>query len=465
MKIYNTLSKKKETFQPLNKNLVGLYTCGPTVYNYAHIGNLKTYIFEDILKRALLYNGYNIKHVMNITDVGHLTSDEDEGEDKIDVAVKREKKTPAQIAQFYTDAFKEDISRLNILPPDIWCKATEHIADMIELIKKIEKNGYSYIGKNGNVYFDTSKFKNYGKLAKLDLESLKAGARAEIDEEKKHPRDFVLWFSTKGSKFKGHILKWGSPWGEGWPGWHIECSAMSMKYLGESFDIHCGGVDHIPIHHTNEIAQAESATSKKWVNYWLHGEFLIMKRGKMAKSAGGFVTLKTLTSENYSPLAFRYMCLNTHYRKKQNFDWKGLKSAQNALSTLKENIRIIEQTDNAGTKKTEGYGKKFLEAVNDDLNMPKALEIVWKLIRDEKRIANKDKMKILKDFDKVLGLDLGKTDKEEISKEIAGLINKREEYRKTKQWNKADQVRKQLLEKGIILQDTSEGTIWKKKDN
>jgi len=466
MRIYNTLTRKKEEFRPIEKDSVGLYTCGPTVYNYAHIGNLRTYIFEDIFKRVLLYNDYNVKHVMNITDVGHLTSDEDEGEDKIDVAVKREKKTPGEIAAFYTKAFKEDLSRLNILQPDIWCKATEHIADMIKLTQKIEKNGYSYIGKNGNVYFDTGKFANYEKFAGLDLENLQSGARTEIDKEKKHPRDFVLWFSTKGSKFKGHILKWNSPWGEGWPGWHIECSAMSMKHLGEHFDVHCGGIDHIPIHHTNEIAQSEAATGKKWVNYWLHGEFLVMKQDKMAKSAGNFVTLKTLIESKYEPLAYRYMCLNTHYRKKLNFDWEGLESAQNALSTLKENIRILKETDDTKTdqEKTASYKAKFLKAINDDLNMPKALEAVWKLIREEKNIAGKDKLKILTDFDKVLGLNLGKAESTtKISKEIAELINKREEYRKQKNWARADLMRDKLLEKGIVLQDTAKGVIWKKK--
>ncbi len=467
MKIHNTLTRKKEEFKPIKKDSVGLYTCGPTVYNYAHIGNLRTYVFEDILKRVLLYNGYNVKHIMNITDVGHLTSDEDEGEDKIDVAVQREQKTPQQIADFYTQAFKEDLSKLNILEPEIWCKATEHVSDMIKLIQKIEKNGYSYIGKNGNVYFDTSNFAGYGNLANLDFESLNTMARTEIDKDKKHPRDFVLWFSIKGSKFKGHILKWTSPWGEGWPGWHIECSAMSMKYLGEHFDIHCGGVDHIPIHHTNEIAQSESATGKKWVNYWLHGEFLLMKEGKMAKSAGNFVTLKTLIDENYDPSAFRYMCLNTHYRKKMNFAFEGLDSAQNTLSTLIENIRILQEKQEGETRqgKVEDYKKKFLEVINDDLNMPKALDVIWKLIRDEKNISNQDKYGMLLDFDKVLGLGLGGIEEKlQIPQEISDLIQKREEYRKKKDWKKADEARKELLDKGFILQDTSTGTILKKNN-
>ena len=466
MKIYNTLPRKKEVFKPIKKDYIGLYTCGPTVYNYAHIGNLRTYIFEDILKRVLLYNSYKVKHVMNITDVGHLTSNEDKGEDKMDIAAKREKKTPEEIATFYTQAFKKDLLKLNILEPDIWCKATEHISDMVKLVERIEKNGYSYVGKNGNVYFDTSKFKNYGNLAKLDLKSLKAGARTEIDEEKKHPGDFVLWFSTKGSKFKGHILKWDSPWGEGWPGWHIECSAMSMKYLGEHFDIHCGGIDHVSIHHTNEIAQSESATGKKWVNYWLHGEFLVMKKGKMAKSKGGFVTLNTLIEENYDPLAFRYMCLNTHYRKKMNFAFEGLDSAQNTLSTLRENIRMLKEKDDGETKQGEikDYREKFLKAINDDLNIPKTLDVIWKLIRDEKNISNQDKYEMLLEFDKILGLDLDKVRLSiKIPKEISDLIKKREEYRKKKEWGKADQIRNQLLKEGIILQDTSKGTIWRRK--
>ncbi len=471
MKIQNTLTKEKEVFEPINKQQVGFYTCGPTVYNYAHIGNLRTYIFEDILKRVLLYNNYNVNHVMNITDVGHLTSDEDEGEDKMDLAVKREEKTPEQIADFYTKAFKEDLSNLNILEPNIWCKATEHVADMIKLIQRIEKNGYSYIGKNGNVYFDTGKFADYGKFAGLDLENLQAGARTEIDEEKRHPRDFVLWFSIKGSKFKGHILKWNSPWGEGWPGWHIECSAMSMKYLGEQFDIHCGGVDHISIHHTNEVAQAEAATGKKWVNYWLHGEFLIMKEGKMAKSKEEFITLKTLIDKNYDPLAYRYMCFNTHYRKKLNFDWEGLDSAQKTLLTLRETVKIIKEPateDSAGREtkkdKVETYIERFREAVNNDLNMPKALEVIWTLLRNEKDISNQDKYKLLLEFDKVMGLDLDKIETTaKIPKEINNLIQKREEYRKQKNWAKADEMRDRLLEKGIVLQDTAEGVIWKRR--
>lgn len=465
MRIYNTLSRKKDIFRPIKEGFVGIYTCGPTVYNYAHIGNLRTYIFEDILKRVLLYKGYKVKHVMNITDVGHLTSDEDEGEDKIDVAARRAKKTPKDIADFYTQAFKKDIWSLNILEPDIWCKATEHIPDMIELIKRIERNGYSYLGKNGNVYFDTSKFSGYGNLAKQNLEDLKAGARIEVDEGKKHPRDFVLWFSTKGSKFKGHILKWDSPWGEGWPGWHLECSAMSMKYLGEHFDIHCGGVDHIPIHHTNEIAQSEAATGKKWVNYWVHGEFLLMKRGKMAKSTGDFLTLRALIEKNYDPLAYRYMCLITHYRKKLNFAFEGLESAQKALSTLRENIRVLKERKEGEThpRRIEEYREKFLRAINDDLNMPKALEIIWKLIREEKNISSRDKYELLLQFDKALGLNLDKVELSvEIPEEIGELIRRRQAYRDKKDWESADKIREEIKKKGYIIEDTPHGVRCKK---
>ena len=279
IKLFNTLTRKKENFKPIKKGYVSMYACGLTVYNYAHIGNLRTYVFEDILKRVLIYNGLRVQHIMNITDVGHLTSDEDSGEDKLELGAKREGKSPQEIANFYTLAFKDDLKKLNIIPPDLWCKATDYIQEQISLIKRLEEKGYTYIGKNGNVYFNTKKFKNYGKLAKLNLKN-DVRSRAGEDLNKKNPRDFVLWFSLRGSKFKGHLLQWDSPWGRGFPGWHVECSAMSMKYLGDRFDIHCGGIDHISVHHTNEIAQSEAATGKKWVNYWIHGNFLVMDKGK-----------------------------------------------------------------------------------------------------------------------------------------------------------------------------------------
>jgi len=456
MKLYNTLTRKKEEFKPIKKT-VGLYTCGPTVYFYAHIGNMKTYIFEDILKRTLLYNKFKVNHVMNITDVGHLTSDADEGEDKMDLAVKREKKTPKQIANFYSKEFFNDIKLLNILPPNKKPKATDHIKEMINTIKKIEKNGYTYIGKNKNVYFNTSKFKNYGKLAKLKLEEQKT---KEKDPNKKNQRDFVLWFSETGSKFKGHLQVWDSPWGRGWPGWHIECSAMSMKYLGYQFDIHCGGEDHIPVHHTNEIAQSEAATGKQWVKYWLHGAFLVLKE-KMSKSKGNIMRLKDLIEEGYSPLDYRYLVLTAHYRSNLTFTKEALEGAKNSLNSLKNKIKEIKE--NPTSKKTKNtYKKDFLNAINDDLNTPIALSVLWAVTKD-KQLGNKEKLTLIKDFDKVLGLNLTEFKKETISKDIKDLIQKREKARKEKDFKKADKIRDSLLKKGIILEDSKNGVRWKKK--
>ena len=394
---------------------------------------------------------------MNITDVGHLTSDEDTGEDKMDLAVKREHKTPEQIADFYTKEFLRDLKLLNIIPPDKTPKATEHIKDMINLIKKIEKNGYTYIGKNKNVYFDTSKVKDYGKLAKLKLNKQKT---KEKDSNKKNQRDFVLWFSETGSKFKDHLQVWDSPWGKGWPGWHIECSAMSMKYLGDQFDIHCGGEDHIPVHHTNEIAQSEAATGKQWVKYWLHGAFLVLK-GKMSKSKGNFIRLQDLIGEGYSPMDYRYFVLTAQYRSTLKFTKEGLDSAKNSLESLKNKIKEIKE--NPISKKTKNnYKKEFLNAINDDLNIPIALSILWTAIKDN-QLGNKEKLTLVKDFDKVLGLNLTEFKKETISKEIEELIQKREKARKEKDFKSADKIRNELNKKGIILEDSQNGVNWKKK--
>lgn len=464
LKLYNTLSRKKELFKSINKKEVGLYTCGITAYNYAHIGNLRTYLFEDILKRTLLYNKLKVKHVMNITDVGHLTDDEDEGEDKIEETAKKEKKSPKQISEFYANAFFENLKDLNIIKPDIKCKASEHIPDMLNLIKKIEKNGYTYKGKNGNIYFDTSKFKEYGKLAKLKLEDLKAGSRTEIDPNKKHPRDFVLWFSLQGTKFKGHLQKWNSEFGEGFPGWHIECSAMSMKYLGDNFDIHCGGIDHIPVHHTNEIAQAEAATRKKWVNYWLHGEFLVLDKAKMSKSEGNFITLKTLTDKGYSPMDYRYLILNTHYRKPLTFAYSALESAKNAYDKLK-NIILELKTKKDSKKSKNNYEKEFLESINDDLNMPKALSVLWSVLRDSK-LGSKEKLDLAYKFDKVLGLSLKEIKEEKIPKEIKDLAEKRLKARKEKDWEASDKLRDKIKSKGYEIKDSKEGySVQKHKEN
>lgn len=455
--LYNTLTRKKEKFEPINPPHVGIYTCGPTVYNYAHIGNLRTYIFEDILKRVLLYNGYIVKHVMNITDVGHLTSDADEGEDKIEREAKKERRSAWEIAEFYTEAFKRDIRKLNIIEPDIWCKATEHIKDFIDLILILENKGYTYKTSDG-IYFDTSKIPDYGKLAGQDLESLLPGARVEYNPEKKNPTDFALWkFSPKDVKRQ---MEWDSPWGIGFPGWHIECSVMSTKYLGQPFDIHCGGIDHIPIHHTNEIAQSEAAYDKPMAKYWLHGEFLVMGDKKMAKSEGNFVTLSDLEEKGYHPLAYRYFCLTAHYRTPLRFTWTALEGAQRALNRLYENMKKYPKKDVEFHKE---YEEEFHKAINDDLDMPKALAITWELIRDENIPPEVKRVTLLK-FDKVLGLSLDNPPeiKIEVPEEILQLLEERELARKNKDWKKADEIREEIKKRGYIIEDTPQGPRIKK---
>lgn len=464
---FNTLARKKEKFIPLEKGKVKMYCCGPTVYLYAHIGNFRTYVFEDVLRRVLEFNGFKVEHVMNITDVGHLISDADTGEDKMEVGAKRERKTVWEIAEFYAKVFFEDAERLNMLKPTVICKATDHISDMIELIQKLEKKSYTYIIDDG-VYFDTSKLKDYGKLTGMDFErlneTLKAGARVEFNPQKRNITDFGLWlFSPKDKKRQ---MEWDSPWGVGFPGWHIECSAMSMKHLGENFDIHCSAIDHIPIHHTNEIAQSEGATGKKVVNYWLHGAFLVFgEKTKMAKSKGEIITVQNLVKEGFDPLAFRYLCLTAHYRSELIFTWESLQAAQNALFTLREHMRkLSENLENEikRTLKTEEYKREFLEAVNDDLNMPKALTIVWKLVRDEKEVSNREKYELLLEFNKVLALDLTReVTEEKLPKEVEELIRKREEARRVKDWGTADNIREQLKAMGIIIEDTPQGVKWR----
>jgi cysteinyl-tRNA synthetase len=456
--LFNTIKRKKEEFKPINDKKVGLYTCGPTVYNFAHLGNLRTYVFEDILKRVLIYNGYKVKHVMNITDVGHLTSDQDEGEDKMDLAIKREKKDPQEIARLYTEAFKNNLKELNIIEPDIWCQATEHIQEQIELIKQLQKRGYTYETSQA-VYFDISKFPRYGQLSGQKIEEKKQGAREDvvIDKEKKNPQDFVLWFKLTG-RFKNHIQHWPSPWQEGFPGWHIECSAMSMKYLGETFDIHCGGIDHIGVHHTNEIAQSEAATGKSpWVKYWLHGEFLLLDKDKMAKSADGFITLSTLKEKGVNSLAYRLLCLQTHYRSKMNFSWDSLTAAQNALNSLCEKISELGGTE--GNLKE--FEKRFEKAINDDLDMPKAVSILWDVIKSDKPDGAK-KNTLLK-FDKVLGLGLDKVKPLKIPEEIKMLADSREKARISKDYKKADEIRIELEKLGYQIEDTARGPKIKKK--
>jgi len=459
-KLYNTLTRKKEIFKPLKDKKVGLYTCGPTCYWFAHIGNLRTYIFEDILKRVLIYNGYKVKHVMNITDVGHLVSDQDVGEDKILIAAKRERKTAKEIARFYERAFKRDLKRLNILEPDVWVRATETIRDQIELIKILEKKGFTYIIEDG-VYFDTSKLKKYGRLWPKKMEIL-PGARVEIVSGKKNPTDFALWKFAKERK----EMVWDSPWGKGFPGWHTECVVMSKKFLGIPFDIHCGGIDHILIHHTNEIAQAEAAFSKILARYWLHGEFLMVEGKKMAKSFGNIYTLDDLIKRGFDPLAFRYFCLGAHYRSKLNFTFDALRSAQNALENLYQKVREIKSAGNEQRTKSnkERYQKKFLDFINDDLNIPKALALMWNLIGDQK-ISNQEKYEILLDFNKIFGLNLEKIKRPRIPKEIKELVKIRENYRKRGEFKKADEIREKIKEMGYWIEDTKKGSKIKKIKN
>ncbi len=451
IKLYNTLNRKIEDFNPLKKGKVGIYACGPTVYNYAHIGNLRTYVFEDILKRVLQYNGYKVKHIMNITDVGHLTGDGDHGEDKIAKGAEREGKTAWEIAKFYTLAFQKDLKDLNILPPNKFPKATDNIKEQIALIKKLEQKGFTYKTGDG-IYFDTSKLNDYGKLAQLHKQELKAGARIEMGE-KKNITDFALWkFSPAGQKRQ---MEWKSPWGVGFPGWHIECSAMSAKYLGQPFDIHCGGIDHIPVHHTNEIAQSEAANDKPLANYWLHGEFILAGENKMAKSTGNFVTLQTLKEHSVSPLAYRYLLLQTHYRKQLTFSWEALAAAQNGLNHL---YNIVRSWEKAGVGCAE-YEQKFLDALNNDLDTPGAMAIMWDLIKNPIFPPSSKKRTVLK-FDKVLGLGLAnlKKEKNSIPTEIQILIAERDGARFSKNWKKSDELRKKIETAGYTVEDTPDGT-------
>lgn len=449
LKFYNTLTRKKEKFVPLKKARVGIYGCGPTVYWYQHIGNLRRYIFEDILVRTLLFDNFKIKHVINVTDVGHLTSDADEGEDKVESAARKEGKTARGISEYYFKVFLEDLKKLNFTEPDVWPKATEHIKEQIELIKSLEKKGFTYRTSDG-IYFDTSKFRDYAKFARLNVEGLQAGKRINLGE-KKNKTDFALWkFSEKEGVRQ---QEWDSPWGVGFPGWHIECSAMSSKYLGKQFDIHTGGVDHINVHHTNEIAQSEASFGKSpWVKYWLHCNHLVLKKGKMSKSAGEIIRLENLKEKGYSAMEFRYLCLLTHYRKRIDFNFKMMDSAQTAYKKLKK--RISEFKDDKKINKR--YLKEFENAIEDDLNLPRAIQVLWKFVRDEKAIG---KIKTIKKMEGVLGLDLLKEDKIKIPKEIQKLVTERENCRRKKDWVCADKIRNKLEDKGWSVEDIGEESV------
>ncbi len=474
LELFNTMGKQMQPFTPINGNTVGFYGCGPTVYNYAHIGNLRAFVFQDVLKRSLSWLGYPVTHVMNITDIGHLAGDSDEGEDKMVKTAQERGQSVLEIAQFYTDAFFIDMDRLNIERPTIICKATDHVQDMIDLIKRLEDNGHTYMA-GGNLYYDISTFPDYGKLARLNMDDLKAGARIDVDHNKRNPYDFVLWFTK--SKFENQALTWESPWGRGYPGWHIECSAMSMKYLGEQFDIHTGGIDHISIHHTNEIAQSEGATGKQWVRYWLHNEFLVMDKGKMSKSAGNFLTLQTLVDQGYHPLDYRYFLLGGHYRSQLTFSWESVESAKNARKNVVQRIaRLLETSgdysaDPRSNSAVATYLDRFRQAIEQDLSTPRALAELQGMIRDTKA-PPEAVCAAVREMDKVLGLqlieeaiELNKASgqaRAESDPRIDRLVQERAEAKKAKNFARADEIRNLLKNEGVLLEDSPAGTIWKR---
>ena len=460
MKLYNTLNKKVEKFIPNNKDLVTLYTCGPTVYHYAHIGNLRTYIFEDILEKGLEYIGYNVKRCMNITDVGHMSSDADTGEDKMVKGAQREHKTVYEIADFYTKAFFDDCDKLNIRKPKIVEKASEHIDIYIKMVSKLLNDGYAYIS-NGNVYFDISKAKDYYKLSGKNPDELIIGAREDVTEDihKKNPYDFGLWFTI--SKFENQAMKWDSPWGVGYPGWHIECSGLSINYLGEYLDIHCGGVDNIFPHHTNEIAQSEAYLGHKWCNYWLHGEHLNDSTGKMSKSKGEFLTVSLLESKGYNPLAYRFFCLQSHYRNQLVFSYEALDKANNTYNKLLNKIKNIKEDGNVDNDIVKKYQDKFKDAISNDLNTSLMLTCLYDILKED--TTDNTKLEIIKDYDKVLSLNLLNNEKK-LDEELIKYINEKLEERKlakqNKDYEKADNIRKELESKNIKIKDTREGTIY-----
>jgi cysteinyl-tRNA synthetase len=459
--LYDTYTRSLREFAPINHSIadspavVGMYTCGPTVYDYAHIGNLRTYVFEDILKRTLLYNGYQVKHVMNITDVGHLVSDADSGEDKMEKGSRRSGKSAWEIAEFYAQEFKRDLECLNIIQPSIWCKATDHIDEQINFIECIENKGYTYRTSDG-IYFDTTKLSDYGYLARINIEGIQAGSRIEMGE-KHNSTDFALWkFSPPDQKRQ---MQWDSPWGIGFPGWHIECSAMSAKYLGTYFDIHCGGEDHINIHHPNEIAQTEACYGTRLANFWMHGYFLQLDDEKMAKSSGDFLRLPALNDRGYDPLAYRFFCLSAHYRAKLNFNWESLAGASKSLDRL----RLIAYEWGEPGIIDEEYAQQFLAQINDDLNMPRAVAVVWDLVKKELPPSAKKATLLL--FDRVLGLRLAdwKPIEEVIPDEINNLLQQRQQARLEKRWKDADILRDQITSAGFDIEDTPQGPRLKSR--
>lgn len=453
---YNTLTHSKEKFSPINKEEVRIYSCGPTVYKDATIGNMRTNIFQDTLRRTLEYNGLKVKQAMNITDVGHLVSDGDEGEDKMIKSARQEGKEPLEIANYYTKLFFKDLENLNIEIPEIICRATDNIEDMLKAVEDLVKRGYAYETSSA-IYFDISKLDKYPILSNLDIENQKAGARVEVDKEKRNPHDFAVWIKAP----ENHLMKWNSLWGPSYPGWHIECSVMSKKYLGEVFDIHTGGIDLIPTHHENEIAQSKGMCGKIPANYWMHGEFLLINGGKMSKSLGNVYLLQDIIDRGYEPLVYKLFCYSIQYRKKINFTWEGMDSAKISLDRLRETYqKHLNGTDEIDENILEQYKNNFNEAINDDLNMPVAMSVVWELAKRPEK--SKKVSQLLKDFDRVLGLKIDEYKKQNIPDEIKELLKQREEARKNKDWSESDKLRDIIKEKGYIVKDSKEGQTIEK---
>jgi len=457
LKLYNTLSRKKEPFKAIDGNRVRMYSCGPTVYYYAHIGNLRAYLFMDNLRRVLKYNGYELLHAMNITDVGHLESDADEGEDKMAKAAKRENKDPYEIAKFYTEKFMIDLDKLNINKPEVICKATDHIKEMEEYVLKIMENGYAYETKD-TIYFDTSKLDKYGVLSNINIDEQKAGARVEFDTEKRNVTDFALWIKAP----ENHIMKWDSFWGKCYPGWHIECSAMGRKYLGEHFDIHTGGIDHIPIHHENEIAQSKGCTGQIPANWWMHCEFLLIDGGKMSKSLNNVYIISDLEAKGFTAMDYRMFNFTSHYRNKLNFTWDSLEAAKIALTRLRESYkRQADGTENVADSVIEEYEVKFEEAINDDLNMPQAMSVVWEVAKNP--VKSTKFAELLRKFDEVLGFKLDSKEELELPDEVKKIVEERKIARENKEWAKSDELRDALNEMGYIVKDSKTGMEILKK--
>jgi cysteinyl-tRNA synthetase len=471
LSLYNTASRKQEPFEPLHPGVVNVYCCGPTVYHFAHIGNLRTYVFEDLLRRTLDYAGFRSNHIVNITDVGHLTSDADTGEDKMEKGAAREGKSVWEIADYYTLAFMKDWERLNLVPPSRWTKATDHIPEQIELVKALEEKGFTYVVEGDGIYFDTSKFPRYGDFAGLDIQGLQAGARVAAVEGKRNATDFSLWkFSPRD---KQRAMEWDSPWGKGFPGWHIECSAMAMKHLGATLDIHCGGTDHIRVHHTNEIAQSEAATGKPFARYWLHGGWLLEAPsedgpdgargggGKMSKSSGEFVTLDVLLQKGYGAMDYRYFCLTAHYRSYLNFSYAGLDTARDSLRNLRKRTDpLIGKASAIASDTAKAWQKRFLEAVYDDLGFPQALAVLHQMVKDPDLLEG-EKAALVRDFDRLLGLKLTEADEkpaQSLPDELAALLEERKAARKAKDWKRSDEIRGLFRAKGFAVKDNPDGT-------